>query len=235
MLGIIGGSNAGLRNFETVGKERIVTPFGQPSDDVVFVRFAGKEIRYLLRHGPHHLPPHRVNHQANVYALKNLGVSEIIGISSVGSLKPEIPPGSVVVPHDFLSPWDVRTFHEEYAVHITPRLDDGLRTRLIDAAIHLGLHPVTQAVYIQTTGPRLETRAEIAMLRHFGELVGMTMAHEATLAQEQGMAYASLCSVDNFCHGIGETTLTQDEIVRCARDNAHRIEQVLTRMVESLP
>ncbi|MBW2039020.1 MAG: MTAP family purine nucleoside phosphorylase [Deltaproteobacteria bacterium] len=234
MLGIIVGGNFSPEGMEVMERKGMETPFGEPSDNFTIGHLKGTEVTLLPRHGPQRIPPHRINHRANIYALKRLGVSEVIGINSVGSLREEIPPGWVVIPHDYLSPWSVVTFYEHQAMHITPALDERLRELIIRAATKAGINFVKEGVYIQTIGPRLETKAEIVMLCNFGDVVGMTMPHEATLCQEVGLAYASICSVDNYCHGIGERPLTEEEISQRARENAAKINNILLRMMEEM-
>jgi len=234
MLGIIAGGDFSLEKIEVRERKTVETPFGEPSDRFSIGSLTGRSVVFLPRHGPQGIPPHRINHRANIYALKQLGATALIGVNSVGSLREEIPPGWIVIPHDYLSPWSIMTFYDHQAMHITPVLDEGLRGLLIGAAEHTGVKCATEGVYIQTIGPRLETRAEIAMLRGIGDVVGMTMAHEATLCQEVGLAYASVCSVDNYCHGIGERPLTEEEISRRAHENAATIQTVLGAMMEEM-
>jgi 5'-methylthioadenosine phosphorylase len=234
MLGIIAGGNFSPEGMEVAEKRTIKTPFGEPSDHFTIGTLRGKDMVFLPRHGPQGIPPHRINHRANIYALKKLGVPEVVGVNSVGSLREELSPGSIVIPHDYLNPWGILTFYEHQAVHITPVLDAGLRERLIHAASGTGVNVAQEGIYIQTIGPRLETKAEIAMLRGFGDVVGMTMAHEATLCQEVGLAYASICSVDNYCHGIIDTPLTAEEITKRARENAATINKTVIQFMEAL-
>lgn len=188
---------------------------------------------YVVRHGPdHRIPPHRVNHRANLWALKEVGVSGVVGTSSVGSLKKEIPPGTLVVPDDYLAPWAVPTYHDEEVVHITPSLDAELRRRLVEAARGEGATVRDGGVYVQTRGPRLETKAEIRFLREFGDIVGMTMAEEATLARELDLPYASLCAVDNYGHGIRAEALNYEDIRRFQDRNAEVVRGVLRVLLE---
>ena len=234
MLGIIAGGNIPSAWVEAAETELMETPFGAPSDHLTIGRLGGREVVFLPRHGAEGIPPHRINHRANIYALKKLEVTGVIGVNSVGSLTEKLPPGRIVIPHDFLCPWSIPTFYEHHVVHITPSLDAGLRKSLIRGAQAAGVTCATEGVYIQTIGPRLETRAEIAMLKNFGDVVGMTMAHEATLCQEAGLAYASICSVDNYCHGIIEAPLTEKEIASKAQENAATIRRVLLRLLEDM-
>jgi purine nucleoside phosphorylase len=234
MLGIIAGGSFSPAGMEVAEKQTIKTPFGEPSDHFTIGTLKGRDIIFLPRHGPQGIPPHRINHRANIYALKKLGVTEVVGVNSVGSLREELAPGSIVIPHDYLSPWGILTFYEHQAVHITPALDAGLRERLIRAAAGSGVNAVHEGIYIQTIGPRLETKAEIALLRGFGDVVGMTMAHEATLCQEVGLAYASICSVDNYCHGISDTPLSVEEITQRAGENAATINKIVMQAIEEM-
>jgi 5'-methylthioadenosine phosphorylase len=234
MLGIIAGGSFSPEGMEVAEKKKMETPFGEPSDRFTIGTIKGSDMVFLPRHGPDGIPPHRVNHRANIYALKKLGVAAVVGINSVGSLREEFSPGSIVIPHDYLSPWGILTFHEHQAVHITPILDAGLRERLIRAAAGIGVNVAQEGIYIQTIGPRLETKAEITMLKNFGHVVGMTMAHEATLCQEVGVAYACICSVDNYCHGIIDTPLTAEEITQRAGENAATINKIVIQVMEEI-
>jgi purine nucleoside phosphorylase len=234
MLGIIAGGSFFPEGMEVAEKKTMATPFGEPSSYFSIGTLREVDIVFLPRHGPDGIPPHRINHRANIYALKELGVNEVVGVNSVGSLREELAPGSIVIPHDYLSPWEILTFYEQQAVHITPVLDGGLRERLIRAASGTGVNIAHEGIYIQTIGPRLETKAEIAMLRGFGDVVGMTMAHEATLCQEGGVAYASICSVDNYCHGISDTPLTAEEIIQRAGENAATLNKIVIQLMEDM-
>lgn len=213
---------------ELLGEEIVRTAYGFPSSPLRFIRAKGKTFVVLLRHGPDgSIPPHRVNHRANIEALCSVGVKWVIGVNSVGSLKKDVAPGSFLVPDDFFCPWSVLSFFEEKAVHVTPILDEVLRQNLIEACKKLGYPCIPRGIYVQTVGPRLETKAEVKFLSQIGDVVGMTMAHEATLAVEKGLRYASLCTVDNYAHGITEEPLREVDIRQMAKLNAEKVSRVL--------
>ena len=187
----------------------------------------------VTRHGPdRRIPPHRVNHRANLWTLRELGATAILATASTGSLKKAIRPGAFVVPHDFVAFWNIPTYHDDDVVHATPGLDPGLRDVLVDAGRAVRASVRTRGVYVQTTGPRLETPAEIAHFATFGDVVGMTMASEATLANELGLPYAAVCSVDNYCNGIVERPLTFEQIRATQERNRDTLVRIVTAAVE---
>jgi 5'-methylthioadenosine phosphorylase len=208
---------------------QVPTRFGNvtvlESDDIIFVP----------RHGlGDDTPPHRINHRANLSVFKELGIPRIVGVNSVGSLKREIPPETLVIPHDYINLWGIQTLFDNEIQHITPALNEDLRQVILIVAEKREIEVVAEGIYIQTTGPRLETRAEIQLLRHFGDIVGMTMAIEATLAEELAIPYASICSVDNYCHGISEVPLKAEDILRTAQSNMERAKRLVLAIVEEV-
>ncbi len=230
VVGLIGGS--GLRTVSLLDGPRpqaLDTPYGKPSGDPVLGRHADTSVVFLPRHGPdHRIPPHRINHRANLWALKELGATAVLATASAGSLKKAIRPGSFVVPDDFVAFWNIPTFHDDEVVHATPGLHRGLREALEQGGKEAGASVRSHGVYVQTSGPRLETPAEIRHFATLGDVVGMTMASEATLASELGIPYAAVCSVDNYCNGIVERPLTFEQI----RETQSRNQDLLRRVVE---
>jgi 5'-methylthioadenosine phosphorylase len=207
----------------------VSTRFGKvtvlESDDIV----------YLPRHGVENsIPPHRINHRANLCAFKDLGIPRILGVNSVGSLKPEIPPKTLVIPHDYINLWGVQTLFDNEIRHITPGLNEDLRQLILRVATQHKIQVTGEGIYIQTRGPRLETRAEIHLLQQFGDIVGMTMANEATLAEELSIPYASICSVDNYCHGISDSPLKAEDILRTAQSNMERAKSLVLAIIEEI-
>jgi 5'-methylthioadenosine phosphorylase len=230
-LGIISGTifMQSKRILADLREETVETPFGPASlfrsDGIVFIPRHGKDPR-------RHILPHLVNHRANLHAMKNLGVGEILGVNSTGSLKRRLKPGMLVVPDDYLMPTPGPTVISEKPVHIVPALNADVRRKCLEAARECAVEAIDGGIYWQTAGPRLETRAEIAMMSQFADLVGMTMASEAIVAQELELPYASLCSVDNYAHGIEDKELTMEKILWHARRNTETILQILTRYLE---
>jgi 5'-methylthioadenosine phosphorylase len=230
-LGIISGTVLlqGKGIFADLREETVETEFGRTtlfrSPDIVFIARHGTESR-------RHILPHLINHRANLTALKELGVREILGVHSTGALKRRLKPGMLVVPDDYILPGAGPTVVREKATHIVPVLSAEVRRKWLEAARGCNLDCVDGGIYWQTVGPRFETRAEIAMISQFADLVGMTMASEAVIAQELEIPYASLCSVDNFAHGLEEKALTMEKILRHARQNAESILRILTRYIE---
>ena len=230
-LGIISGTvflqgEGGLKNLR---KKEVATPFGRATV------FCSAEVALIARHGTdpdNHILPHLINHPANLAAMKKLGVREVLGVKSTGSLKKKLKPGMLAVPDDYLMPFPGPTAVREKAVHIAPVLSQEVRRRCLEAAQECGIKVVDGGIYWQTAGPRLETKAEIAMMAKFADLVGMTMASEAIVAQELEIAYASVCSVDNYAHGIGQKALTMEEITRRARQSAEAILKIVARYLK---
>jgi len=222
-IGIIFGSNV-LFDLTRLKKKIVKTSFGKTTF------YVKKNLYILPRHGiKHGVPPHKINHKANIAALKKAKVDFIIGVSSVGSLKKNISPGSIVIPHDYINFCNVQTFFDHKIVHVSPGVDEGLQKLLLNAASKLRIS-VHRSVYVQTHGPRLETKAEINMLKHFADVVGMTMASEATLAKEIGLRYASICSVDNYANGLTPKELSFEDIKKIAQNNTNTLRKLLSKV-----
>ena len=184
----------------------------------------------ILRHGnspQNYILPHLINHRANIKALKDIGVTEIVGVNSTGSLKKRLRPGMIIVPDDFITLTATPTIHHKSAVHIVPSLNEEVRHRIIRAALDNKIKVGRKGTYWQTQGPRLETKVEIKMMARFADVVGMTMANEAVIAQELEIPYASVCSLDNFANGLLEKPLGIEEIREGTRKNAALMKKIL--------
>jgi len=206
----------------------VKTPYGN-----VIVLIEGN-VHFIQRHGRGNVPPHMINHRANLMALKKLRVKKVIGINSAGSLKKSIKPLSIMVPDDYIQfgKWD--TYFDNRRVHVTPGINEGLRKLIIKASKKAGIKVIERGVYIQMPGPRLETKAEIRMIRNFGDVTAMTMASEATLSKELGLAYASICSVDNYAHGMTKAELSAENIFSSQKKNIEKIKRILAEVIKEL-
>ncbi|MDD1719295.1 MAG: MTAP family purine nucleoside phosphorylase [Methanoregulaceae archaeon] len=222
MLGIIGGTSLLYSDLPPLGRKVLSTPFGR-------AEVLEGEIVLLLRHQGG-IPPHRINHCANLAALAMLGVGRIISIGSAGSLKGEITPGSMVIPTDYVSSVEIPSIHDHSIVHVRPEISHGLATRLALAVPEATLG----GTYVQTRGPRIETVAEVKALALIADLVGMTVASEATLARELGMEFAALCTVDNYANGLGKEVLTYEHILETSKEHACRTSRVMEQIIREL-
>lgn len=234
MLGIISGTVL-LKKCEAFRNVKKVCK-GNEYGEVKLMLTDG--IAFIARHGydqNNHILPHIINHQANMKAFQEIGVKEIIGVNSTGSLKIALQPGSIVIPDDFIMLAPYPSVIVNQAVHLTAGLDREVRGKVLQAAKAVGIDAKDGGTYWQTTGPRLETCAEIRMMSQFADLVGMTMASEAILAQELGLGYASVCSVDNYAHGIaGKDGLSMDEISARASASGATIGRLIVNYVAAM-
>ncbi|MDD5723652.1 MAG: MTAP family purine nucleoside phosphorylase [Syntrophales bacterium] len=229
-LGIISGTiplhEEGV--FKNLKKTPVENKFGRA------LVFASEMVIFIPRHGvdsKNRIPPHRINHRANLVAMQDMGVEEVIGINSTGSLKRDLEPGMIMIPGDYISLSEAPTIFNDKAVHITPALNQEIRQKLISISEKLGLDVRGNGVYWQTSGPRLETKAEIMMMSQFADIVGMTMASEATIAAELGLSYAAICSVDNYGHGLVEKPLSAAEITEGARKNTRSMLEIVKKYI----
>ncbi|MFH0860296.1 MAG: MTAP family purine nucleoside phosphorylase [Candidatus Altiarchaeota archaeon] len=222
MIGVLGGTGLADGFLREYRKTRIKTPYGT----VTVLR--GDDILLVQRHGADRkTPPHMINHKANAYALKKAGISTVVGVNSSGSLKRNIKPGYFVVPHDYINFYNVQTYYDRTIKHITPGLSEDIRERIIKAARKEKVKLVERGVYFQTRGPRLETKAEIRMIKDYADIIGMTMGTEATLCKELGLEYASLCTVDNYANGIADERIDFEEIFKKSRKKSEKVKRVL--------
>ncbi len=224
VLGIIVGTSfhfsEAIRNRPV---QTVATPFGEAD----IADLGGAVVAF--RHGKDgDIPAHRVNHPANLTALKAVGARWVIGFQSVGSLKEAIAPGSLLIPHDYISLAVVPTlFSSNHDPHIVPEFDEAIRQSVVRLLRGRGISFFERGVYWQTLGPRFETRAEIAFISRFADCVGMTAASEATIAQEAGLAYGCVCSVDNYAHGIGSSPLSEERFHQVVKENTEKMETIL--------
>jgi 5'-methylthioadenosine phosphorylase len=222
MLGIIGGTSLLFSTLPDLQKQHVDTPFGNAEIHV-------GDIVMLMRH-QNGLPPHRINFRANMAALALAGVDRIVAFGSSGSLKPEITPGSLLIPTDYLSVTDIPSIHDHAIGHVLPELSEDLSQELADVI------PSARngGIYVQTKGPRIETVAEVKALATLADVVGMTLASEGTLACELGMDFAAICTVDNYANGLGGEVLTYEHIVSTSHTYRHRSDEILGAIIRGL-
>lgn len=222
MLGIIGGTSILHAELPPLERRRIATPYGAAEVDLGTI--------VLVQRHQQGLPPHRINFRAQLAALAILGVDRIISIGSAGSLKERIRPGSMIIPTDYLSFASIPSLHDHTITHVNPLIDEALTAALARAAEEAEVG----GVYAQTAGPRIETVAEVRMLANYADIVGMSLASEATLATELGIRFASLCMVDNYAHGLSPEVPTYEHILESSRRHRERTGHIVHRIVEMM-
>lgn len=215
MLAIIGGSGLSqLASLEVEQRKVARTPYGEPSGPLIVGSIQGRKMLFLARHGyGHTIAPHQVNYRANLWALKDIGADRIVSVASVGGIRTDLVPGTLVVPDQILDyTWGrAVTFFEGMEAPVThidftePYSGDE-RRRVLIAAAACEQKVVDGGVYAATQGPRLETAAEITRLERDGaDVVGMTGMPEAALAREIALPYATIAVVANFAAGRGDS------------------------------
>jgi len=215
MLAIIGGSGlTKLANLDVKQRKVARTPYGEASGALTFGRICARDVLFLARHGyGHTIPPHEVNYRANLWALKDAGADAVVSVASVGAIRKDLKPGSLVIPHQMIDyTWGRRsTFFEGPGapvnhIDFTEPFSPSLRKLLLQAAAGAKEKVVDGGIYAATQGPRLETAAEIDRLERDGaDMVGMTGMPEAVLAREIGLEYATVAAVANYAAGRGDS------------------------------
>ena len=243
VVGLIGGS--GLYEIEGLTEtvwRTIETPWGAPSDQLLFGMLGNVECVFLPRHGRGHvLSPTHLNYRANIDAMKRSGVTDIISLSAVGSLREDLPPGHFVIVDQFIDRTFAREksfFGEGLVAHVS--MADPVCGRLGDhleaAARGLAL-PVTRGgTYLVMEGPQFSTRAESELYRTWGaSVIGMTNMPEAKLAREAEINYASVAMVTDYdCWHDGHDSVTVDAVVRVMTENAARARALVQAVVPAV-
>jgi len=242
-IGIIGGSGF----YEFLAEPRHVeveTPFGAPSAPIAVGEVDGGSVAFVPRHGQRHqFPPHRVNYRANLWALRALGVRQVLAPCAVGSLRPELGPGTFVVPDQVVD----RTWgraHTVYdaqgpVVHVSfadPYCPRG-RATVLGAADETSGALVDGGALVVINGPRFSTRAESAWHAAAGwSVVGMTGMPEASIARELGMCFTTVCMVTDHDAGVeGGEAVTHAEVLKIFAGNIERLKHLLLRVIADLP
>ena len=242
MLAIIGGSGfAKIPGFELERREVARTPYGEPSSALAFGKLGGRAIVLLARHGyGHTIPPHQINYRANIWALHACGVTKILALATVGGIRGDLAPGSLMIPDQIIDythdrPATFFTLGDRGVNHVdfTFPYSAELRAACIDAAKRAGKPIVDGGVYAATQGPRLETAAEVNRLERDGaDVIGMTGMPEAVLAREMDLAYATLAIVVNHAAGRGApgAGIAMHEIAVVMRAAADKVQPILEQV-----
>lgn len=219
-LAVILGSNA-LRP----GGEQIAAAAAEHGAAIV-QRHGGVEGPYVL--------PHAIDHAANLQPLLEQGCDRVLAIGSVGSLRAELPVGSLVCPDDFIAPHVAVSIFADARAHSAPGFDPRWRNEVLEAWAAGGQAPHDGGVYWQTVGPRFETPAEIRLIAAHADVVGMTIASECVVAGELGLEYAALCVVDNLANGLGDGDLDVAALEDDRLANATRLREGLAAVLPQL-
>ncbi|MFF0345732.1 S-methyl-5'-thioadenosine phosphorylase [Kribbella sp. NPDC004875] len=236
-IGVIGGSGfyTFLSDSETVPVD---TPFGAPSAAPVVGDLDGRQVAFIPRHGTdHQFPPHRVNYRANLWALRELGVRQVLGPCAVGSLKPELVPGTFVVPDQYVD----RTWGREHTVYDEAPV---VHTSVADPYCPVGRatviatgNVVPEGTMVVINGPRFSTRAESQWHAAQGwSVVGMTGAPEAAIARELGLCYTSIAVVTDHDAGVESGSgVTEAEVFAAFEQSIERLRRLLRDVIGQLP
>ena len=242
-VGIIGGSGLyNLKELEKVEKVQLDTPFGKPSSDFLTGVVHNIPVIFIPRHGVGHvLLPTEIPFRANIWGMKKLGVTHLISVGAVGSLKEEIQPGHMVFPDQFIDLTRHRTStffgngvvaHVQFGDPVCPELSE----KLVEAANTVGATTHVGGTYICMEGPAFSSRAESLLYRKWGaDVIGMTNAQEAKLAREAEMAFASIAlATDYDCWHVSEAEVNVEDIIKVMHDNVETARRILVETLRNL-
>ena len=244
VLGIVGGS--GLYDIPTLKKvhwETVATPWGEPSDQILFAELDGLPVRFLPRHGRgHKVPPSAINFRANIDALKRVGVTDLVSVSACGSLKEELPPGHFVLVDQFID----RTFAREKSffgtgcvAHVTMAdpVSPQLAIELEKACTSEKIAFTKGGTYLVMEGPQFSTRAESNLYRSWGcDVIGMTNMPEAKLAREAEICYATVAMVTDYdCWHAEHTDVDIAQIIKVLTANVDKAHRLIERLAREFP
>ena len=240
-IGVLGGSGL-YALLEDARSVEVDTPYGAPSAPVVIGEVQGRAVAFLPRHGrSHEHPPHRIPYRANLWALRSLGVRQVLAPCAVGGLRPELGPGSLVVMDQLVDRTSgrVQTYYDRGAVHVPfadPYCPTG-RAVVLRAAHAAGWRVTDGGTLVVVEGPRFSTRAESRWFSAQGwSVVGMTGHPEAVLARELALCYTAVALVTDLDAGVeGGESVTQAEVLRVFGDNTARLRELLLGVAAELP
>ena len=241
-FGVIGGTGLYdpnlLKNVEEITVE---TPYGKPSDSITVGELAGKTVAFLPRHGKKHtIRPTDINVQANIFALKKLGVKRILAPSTVGSLREEYHPGEIAFIDQFIDRTTKReqsfyTKHRVCHISVAEPMCPELRKNLIDVAKGLDIKMHQIGTYVCIEGPRFSTKAESKMYRQWGaDVVGMTLVPECVLAREAEICYANISTVTDY-DVWKDHVVSVDDVLATMKSNIENVKRIIAQTIEKMP
>jgi 5'-methylthioadenosine phosphorylase len=244
-IGIIGGSGLyEMEGFEGISEHHVRTPFGDPSDRIITGEIAGRRVCFLPRHGVgHRVLPHEINHRANIWALRSLGVRWVVSVTAVGSLREELAPRDIVVPDQLIDRTGTAGKHTFFgngiAAHVgfaDPYCGD-LRANLLQAAQALAPKVHNGGTYLCMNGPAFSTRAEANFHRLIGaDIIGMTNGPEARLCREAEIAAAALALVTDYdCWKEDEAAVEVDAVIENLHANSALAKRIIREVVSIIP
>ncbi|MGH9647234.1 MAG: S-methyl-5'-thioadenosine phosphorylase [Bryobacteraceae bacterium] len=245
LVGIIGGSGLyHIEGFENQKWVRVKTPFGPPSDDLLSGRLAGRRVVFLPRHGRgHRILPSELNHRANIWAMKKLGVGWIISVSAVGSLQSRYKPCHIVLPDQFMDRTKQSAAHTFFGrgivghISFAEPISAELRQILFRTARELKARVHNGGTYVNMEGPAFSTRAEsIANHKAGFDVIGMTNLGEAKCAREAEIAYATMAMVTDYdCWKVDEAHVTVEMIIANLMKNAEMAKSIVAKAIPRIP
>ena len=244
-IGVIGGSGLyEIEGLENPVELTLKTPFGDPSDAIMGGQLSGRQVYFLPRHGRgHRIMPHELNHQANIYALRSLGVRFIICVTAVGSLQAQYEPRHIVLPSQFLDRMSGRHRHTFFGngivahVSFADPISAQLRNLLDETGRELGCTMHNGGTYVAMDGPAFSTRAESEANRHLGlDVIGMTNLPEAKLAREAEIALATMAMITDYdCWKVEEEPVTAQAVFENLKANAEMAKKLITQVIPKIP
>ena len=244
-IGIIGGSGLyDIEGFATNKWAPVETPFGGPSDEFLTGQLSGRDVVFLPRHGRgHRLMPSELNHRANIWAMKQLGVSWIISASAVGSLQPQYAPCDIVIIDQFIDHTKQSTTHTFFGdgivghVAFAEPICEELRMILMAAADEVGVKAHDRGTYVNMEGPAFSTRAESLRNQKLGfDVIGMTNLGEARCAREAEISYATLALVTDYdCWKVEEEPVSVKTVIAGLQKNAASAKEIIRKAISRIP
>ena len=244
-IGIIGGS--GLNEIEEFAAQEwisVETPFGAPSDEFLIGQLSGRDVVFLPRHGRgHRLMPSELNHRANIWAMKHLGVSWIISASAVGSLQQQYAPCNIVLIDQFIDNTKQSTTHTFFGdgivghVAFADPICEELRRVLLSAAVETGVKTHDRGTYVNMEGPAFSTRAESLRNQKLGfDVIGMTNLGEARCAREAEISYATLALVTDYdCWKVEEEPVSVKTVIANLQKNTTSAKEIIRKAILKIP